>query len=225
VAKKESDSWQFLVDAAKRAVEEQGYSLKRVPGRGLSNIWKLERDGKTQSASIRTTRDRWIAFPPLDGGSRWKTLDDVDLVAVAAVDSKDKPKNIEVYLLPAAEVRERFAAAYEARRKAKQVIRDDFGMWVGLDKDTRDLPASVGSGIIEQHPPIAVYGISDLIAGSSKQANHAHPAPSSTVDQIVSPDLPRANTIAEVMAWARQRVSEIAGVRLEAVKLDLKIEY
>jgi len=27
------------------------------------------------------------------------------------------------------------------------------------------------------------------------------------------------------MAWARERVAEIAGVRVEAVKLDLKLEY
>ena len=35
----------------------------------------------------------------------------------------------------------------------------------------------------------------------------------------------RPATIAEVMAWARERVAEIAGVRIEAVKLDLKLEY
>ena len=32
-------------------------------------------------------------------------------------------------------------------------------------------------------------------------------------------------TIAEVMAWAREWVAEIAGIRPEAVKLDLKLEY
>jgi len=32
-------------------------------------------------------------------------------------------------------------------------------------------------------------------------------------------------TIAEVMAWARARVAELAGVRLDAVKLDLKVKY
>jgi len=31
-------------------------------------------------------------------------------------------------------------------------------------------------------------------------------------------------TIAEVMAWARARVAEIAGVRVDAVKLDLRLE-
>jgi hypothetical protein len=31
--------------------------------------------------------------------------------------------------------------------------------------------------------------------------------------------------IAEVMTWARERIAEIAGARVDAVKLDLKIEY
>ena len=224
MANKDSDSWQFLVDAAKRAVEELGYRSHRIPGRGLSNVWKLEKDGTTQSASIRTTRDRWIAFPPLDGGTRWKTLDDVDAVVVAAVDSKEKPKNIEVYLFSAAEVRQRFDAAYAARREANQVVRDDFGMWVGLDKDMRDLPASVGSGIAEEHPPIAVYAIADLISGGNKRSGAPAEATTATRDGA-DVEAPNTNTIADVMAWARKRLSEIAGVRVEAVKLDLKIEY
>ena len=35
----------------------------------------------------------------------------------------------------------------------------------------------------------------------------------------------RPATIAEAMAWARERVAEIAGVRVDVVKLDLKLEY
>ncbi len=36
---------------------------------------------------------------------------------------------------------------------------------------------------------------------------------------------PHCTTIAEVMAWARERVAAIAGVKPEAIKLDLKVEY
>src|SRR6478609_9458123 len=100
--------WHVLVDAAKNAAQAQGYNLSRVPGRGLSNIWTVEEGGKSQLASIRTTRDRWIAFPPLNGGKNWKTLDDVDLVIVAAVDAKDNPQKVEVYIFPAEDVRKRF---------------------------------------------------------------------------------------------------------------------
>jgi hypothetical protein len=217
----ESEGWKFMVDAAKRGLEGEGYRLKRLPGRGLSNVWKAEREGKFHSVSVRTTRDRWIAFPPLNGGSKWKTLDDVDLVAVAAVDSKEAPRNIEVYLFPARDVRQRFDAAYRARRKADQVVRDDFGMWVGLDKDSRGVPASVGSGIKEQYPPIAVYSIDELRSSVKRAFGEAH----AVHRDYAEIDLSRGTTISEVMSWTRQRVSEIAGVRVEAVKLDLKIEY
>ncbi len=87
----EAARWRLLVDAAKQAAGKAGYKLTRVPGRGLSNIWSMEKGGKTQMAAIRTTRDRWIAFPPLNGGTEWKTLDDVKLVVVAAVELEREP--------------------------------------------------------------------------------------------------------------------------------------
>src|SRR5437764_14728201 len=80
----DQQTWSILVRAAKRALEAKGFKLTRVPGRGRSNVWKIERQGKTQRASIRTTKDRCFAFPPLKRGTKWKTLDDVDVVIVAA---------------------------------------------------------------------------------------------------------------------------------------------
>src|SRR5882672_9831449 len=139
--------WRILVHAAKKAADDAGYKLTRVPGRGLSNVWNVQKDGKTQVASIRTTRDRYIAFPPLDGGKKWKTLDDVDLVIVAATDSKKDPKQVEVYIFPASEVRKRFDQSYAARTKDGHVVRDNFGMWLSLDPDYRPTPARIGSGI------------------------------------------------------------------------------
>src|SRR5215469_12237341 len=59
-----SRSWNLLVEAAKRAARENGYALSRLPGRGLSNVWHISKNGDSKVASIRTTRDRWIAFPP-----------------------------------------------------------------------------------------------------------------------------------------------------------------
>jgi hypothetical protein len=217
-----TDSWQFLVDVAKRGIEEQGYQLERLPGRGLSNVWRIEKDGQTYSASIRTTRNRWFAFPPLSEGKRWKTLDDVDLVVVAAVDLKDLPTGVEVYIFPAKEVRARFDAAYRARRDAGQVVRDDFGMWICLDSDDRGIPVSVGSGIADQIPAVVTYPL-DVLASSGAHQPTAQNI--SKADAAQHRDIPTMTTIADVMAWARQRVSEIAGVRPEAVKLDLKIEY
>src|SRR5690606_31424042 len=111
----ETASWRLMVRAAIEGAKRQGYTMKRQPGRGLSNTYDMTKDGVTKIAGLRTTRDRWIAFPPLEGGKRWKTLDDADLVLVSAVDDRLNPQSVDVYLFPADEVRRRFDASYQAR--------------------------------------------------------------------------------------------------------------
>ena len=196
-----------LVSAALDGLQSAGYEVARAKGR--SRIWTLSRDGKTQTACMRTSQDRDFAFPPEAGG--WKTLDDVDKVIVAAVDDKHQPRNIQVYLFPADDVRGRFNSNYKARSEAHQDVRDGFGMWVRLDRDDRGVPASVGSGITEQYPPIAVV---PLVDGSTPD-----------LGQIATLQKSReAETISDVMDAAVRRIAEIAGVPVENVKLDLNIK-
>lgn len=213
-----SQRWALLVSAAKQGAQNAGYSLKRVPGRGLSNVWEITKNGKVEKASIRTTRDRWIAYQPLDKGKRWKTLDDVNWVIVAAVDNREEPENVEVYLLPAAEVLKCFKAAYKARIADGQSQQDSFGMWVSLDKDERGIAASVGSGIIEAQAPIAKFSIKALLASAPALPAEEAPPPGEMGDAM-----PTLGTISEVLAWARQQVAQLAGVDVSAVKLDLKL--
>jgi hypothetical protein len=194
--------------------------MTREPGRGLSNIWKLEKGGKTQLGAIRTSQDRWFAFPPLESGTKWKTLDDVEVVILAVVDSPEDPQAAQVYVFPKDEVRQRFIAAYKARIKAGHVQKDDFGMWVGLDTDTRGIPGSVGSGILEKYKPGAVYSLDELL---TDDADKVQPQVE-RADDDADPQVFRPATIAEVMKWARERVAEIAGVRVDAVRLELKLE-
>lgn len=204
--------WHILVEAAKKSLESSGYIIERLPGRGRSNIWKIEKDGHSQLASIRTTQDRWIAFPPLEG--KWKTLNDVDLVLVAAVDDRNDPKNVDVYLFPADEVRERFDASYKARIEAGQKVRDNFGMWVCLDKDNRGVAASAGSGISEEHEKIAAYSLSEFDIANAIEAGEGE------LDNLVDGQ----TTIADVLNIAKQQIAKLAGVMPEQIKLDLKIE-
>jgi hypothetical protein len=238
----DSAKWWILVGAVKKAAEEEGYRIARLPGRGRSNVWRVERNGKSQRASFRTTQNRWVAFPPLNGGARWKTLDEVEVVFVAAVNDRDDPHNIEVYEFSADEVRERFNAAYAARAAAHLNLRDNFGMWVNLDLDSRGIPASTGSGLANKHKPIAVYPIASLIdagvaPGAAKPDDTGDHDPilretttrilaSLTArEEVEAEPAPLPTTIAEVLAETRKLVALIAGVAPEAVKLDLKIEY
>lgn len=220
----EAERWRLMVLTAKKGAAESGLALEKMPGRGLSNVYWAAKGGKRVSVAIRTTRDRWIAFPPLEGGTKWKTLSDVDLVVVASLDSKEAPKNVEVYVFPADEVRKRFDQAYKARKAAGHTMKDNFGMWVSLDLDKRDVPAAVGSGIVEKFKRVASYPIAALLA----EREEAEPTPevsektSPTGSESVQPPM---TTISKVMDWARQRVAEIADVDVEAVKLDLKIQY
>jgi hypothetical protein len=208
-----------LVEAAKRAMQQQGFKLEKLPGRGLSNVWRVEKDGKVQKACIRTTQDRWYAFPPLENGTKWKTLDDVDSVIVSAVDAKNGPKAAQVYLFPAPEVRKRFDAAYQARTEnGDRVQRDKYGMWVNLDIDERGIASSVGSGMANDYPQIATFPLWSLPEGQDEDVDL--PEVGSEGQTVKSFD-----SIADVIAFARSHIARIAGVNEDAVKLDLKIGY
>lgn len=225
----ETQRWHLMGNAAKRAAEEAGYQLTKMPGKGLSQVYAVKKEGVTKLACIRTTRDRWIAFPPLEGGTKWKTLDGVELVIVATVDRKDDPQNVEVYIFPADDVRKRFSSAYAARKAQGNTMRDNFGMWVGLNTDERGGAYAYGSGIAEKYKRIASYPIQDLAIAAAQQApsNDEEVTDSETAAELgLEVNVPtNLKTIAEVMAWARDRVASIAGVNVEAVKLDLKVEY
>lgn len=221
----EAAAWRLMVGAALQGARRRGYALKKQPGRGLSNTYELTKDGKTQTASIRTTRDRWIAFPPLDDGKRWKTLDDVDLVLVAAVDNRLNPQNVEVYLFPADEVRKRFDASYAARIANDHRVRNNYGMWVLLDKGDDAVISQVGHGLAEEYPRIANFSIDELegvvAKDVRKMASEAALDPEEVVP--VTDAGPALNTVADVLTFARQKIATLTGMPTETIKLDLKM--
>lgn len=214
-----SQAWQITAGSATKALAEVGYQLKKMPGRGRSNVYEAKKNGKTERVSVRTTRGRKFAFPSTDKGKAWLTLDDVDVVVVAAVDNREDPRAIQVYKFDAAEVKKRFSDAYTARTKADIVVRDNFGMWVSLDKDNRGIPRSVGTGLGNDFPPIAEYLIADLVKENQIEIERGSPTTSTSAQTVVP------NTIAEVVDLAKQRIAALAGVETASVKLELRIEY
>lgn len=218
-----SAAWHLMVGAALEGARQMGYTFKKQPGRGLSNTYELTKDGKTQVASIRTTQDRWMAFPPLNDGKKWKTLDDVDLVLVASVDDHLNPQNVEVYLFPADEVRKRFNASYAARIENGHKVRDNYGMWVMLDKGDDSVISQVGHGIVEQYPRIAVFSIDELETAVSKDARKLASDAIPEADEVATEAGPKLHTVADVLSYARDRIAALTGMAPESIKLDLKM--
>ena len=223
----ESNAWHLMVSAALEGAKRLGYSLKRQPGRGLSNTYEMTKDNEIRTASVRTTRDRWIAFPPLNSGANWKTLDDVDLVLVSAVDDRSNPQNVDVYLFPADEVRKRFDASYAARMEQGHTVRDNYGMWVMLDKGEDGVPSQVGHGLAIDYPRIARFTIDELQKGADPDVRKlAEEVPvveeEAEVHEVVV-EGPQLNTVAEVLAFARDKIAGLTGMPGDAIKLDLKM--
>jgi len=219
----EAASWRLLVSAALEGAKKAGYTMKRQPGRGLSNTYEMTKDGKTQIASVRTTRDRYIAFPPLEGGTKWKTLDAADLVLVSAVTDPADPQSVDVYLFPGDEVRKRFNASYAARIASGHTVRDDFGMWVMIDKGDDTIVSQVGHSLAVDYPAIAHFTLDELEAGVEpavkKLVEEAAPQP----EEKVAADAPALNTVVDVLTFARQKIADLTGMPTDAIKLDLKM--
>lgn len=226
-----SQQGRTIIAAAKRGAEQAGYTVHRARNTAGAQIVELEKDGKRQRAAIRTTKDRWIAFVPLGGGT-WKTLDDVDVVLVAALADREDGSEIDVHLFPADDVRRRFDSAFDARVAAGHQLKTGWGMWVALDRDVRDLAYSVGSGLADDYPLIARIAVDQLV-----DAGKGEPAGSEDPVQDMPIERPRASaelaqtvriddqmTIAEVLTAAREQIGKLAGVSPQSVKLDLKIE-
>lgn len=215
----------LLVTAAIRGAEAQGYTLERQPGRGLSSVYVMSKDGDSTVTSLRTTQDRWIAFPPLDKGKRWKTLDDVETVLVSAVDDPDDPQNVSVHIMPADEVRRRFDESYAARMAQGHTVRDNFGMWVMLDKgDPKNTPTQAGHSLAIDYPAIAEYSLDELEAELTFNNGEVDADLEDEDDAPSEPsNAPALHTVSDVLEFARARIAELTGMPADAIKLDLKM--
>ena len=225
--KNATTAWRVLNKSFEIVLRNAGYEVEAAPGFGGTNVWKLTKNGKSVLASVRTTRDRWFAFVPRNGGENWKTMDDVDAIVVASVDDKENPRKTEVYLFPMEEVRKRFRDGYQARKAAGHTLPDDRGMWIALDSREGNSPSNVGSGLGDEFPPIGTIPFEEC-GIAEPDADTSTPAGAPEAAAPIAAPLPGALptlTIADVIADARQKISGIAGVGLDAVKIDLKIGY
>ena len=80
-----------LFDIGVKTLERQGWTVERIPKSGKSSVRRITKDGKSQTVSIRTTQDTYIAFPRNQDDTAWVTLSEVDAVVAVSVDDGDNP--------------------------------------------------------------------------------------------------------------------------------------
>ena len=136
-----------LFQAAVRALEKLGWKVERIPREGKSSVRRITKGNIAKKVSIRTTQDRWIAFPRNKKNDAWATLRDVDFVVASSVDDIDNPRFAQVHLIEGDDMRGRFDRAYAARKQAGHALPDGRGVWVSLyDTESNDPVTHVGAG-------------------------------------------------------------------------------
>ena len=131
---------------------------------------------RTLLVTIRTSQDRWIAFPRTKDDTKWGTLRDVNVVVAVAVDDPANPRFAQVHMIDAKEMRDRFDRAYAARRAADHTIPLKRGVWLSLYDEEGTSPVQrVGAGAGIANPAIAVVplGEPDTPVAPTKQPNWA----------------------------------------------------
>src|SRR5687768_11138979 len=113
-------------------LEKDGWRVSRERGMGKASVRRIERPGESRLVTIRTTLDQWIAFPTKPKGKGWVTLDEVDVVVAVSVDNPDSPRDVLVHWIAADDMRQRFDAAYRARKAVNRVQPERRGLWIPL---------------------------------------------------------------------------------------------
>ena len=149
------------------------YPLPSGSRRGTS-VRRITKNGESKLITIRTSQDKWIAFPRTDDDTKWVTLCDVEVVVAVVVDDTENPRSAQVHMIDANEMRDRFDRAYAARRAADHTIPMKRGVWLSLYEEEGTSPVQrVGAGAGLANPAIAVVplGESDAPVAPTTQPN------------------------------------------------------
>lgn len=207
-----------LVMIGVKALEQEGWTISKVPrgkkGSGKGSVRQITRGKEVKLVSIRTTRDRHIAFPRTEDG--WATLGDVDYVCAVSVDSHDNPQEGWAHIIDAKEMVTRFNRSYKARIKAGNSIPPQQPMWLSLYREEATNPAYlVGSGVgrPENFPP--VFKAYLLNEGETSKVSSESEASAADVQELIE-ETPL--TIAE----AKRRLALSLGVDESCIKISIE---
>ena len=196
----EKEGWKVTTDDI--------YPLPSGSRRGTS-VRRITKSGESKLVTIRTSQDRWIAFPRTKDDTEWGTLRDVNVVVAVAVDDPANPRFAQVHMIDAKEMQDRFDRAYAARRAADHTIPLKRGVWLSLYEEEGTSPVQrVGAGAGIANPAIAVVplGEPDTPVAPTKQPNWA-----SDVDE-------QSLTIAQ----AKTKLARTFGVDPSSIKITVE---
>jgi hypothetical protein len=189
-------------------LRQQGWKVERIPGFGKSSVRLITKGSHSRKVSIRTSQDKWIAFPRNEADNGWGTLPDVDLVVAVSVDSHHHPRFAQVHMIEGDEMRQRFDRAYKARKAAGYHSPAGRGFWLPLYHSDDNGPVRyVGGGAGIDHPAIRRVAL-----GPGEPA----PGPVDAPDNVASDD--KSLTIAE----AKRRLALSLGVDPSNVKITVE---
>lgn len=143
------------------------------------------------------------------------------MVLVSTVDAPEEPQNVSVHLMPADEVRRRLDASYAARIAQGHTVRNNFGMWVMLDKGDERTPTQVGHSLAVDYPAIAEYSLDELEAELDIAEGPSAADLDDETDESVG--IPALQTVSDVLEFARERIAKLTGLPAATIKLDLKM--
>jgi hypothetical protein len=207
-----------LFRLGEKALQDQGWTISRVPRGGKSSLRQIIRGTEKKKVSIRTSQDTWIAFPRRPDGS-WVTLDEVDFVVAVSVNDRLSPTEARVHMIPGDEARDRFNRAYAARDKAGHTQPDGRGIWLSLyDRETPGGPvAHVGGGMGIDYKPILVHDLQkDPLAADGEPVGVADELAS--IAPAASGEAAAPLTIPE----AKRRLAQTLGVPESAIRITVE---
>lgn len=199
--------------AAEEVLSGKGYKVERVPGAGKSSLRRITKGSVSKLVTIRTTQDKWIAFPRNKQDTAFTTLEEVDFVVAASVNDKHNPTRAQIHMLPGDEMRERFERNYEARKKSGYTIPKGRGIWVSLyEKDAKEPATRVAAGAGLKYPEIGNLPLVP-VEGTTDEADELDAAP----EESVAPNVEQPLTIAE----AKRRLAQSLGVPEKSITITI----
>ncbi|RZJ02110.1 MAG: hypothetical protein EON90_00500 [Brevundimonas sp.] len=208
-----------LLHLGLQTLRGQGYAVRRSPGSGARQVYEAAKGDETLRIAVRTSQDTWFAFPRLADDSGWLTLDEVDWVLVASIDTPHQPTEARVHWMPADDVRARFEQGYRARLAAGHAVPLGRGLWLSLYDPNASSPVShVGGGFGLDYPPIATCSLSQVL--EELPAPGAALAIESEPDEDFEPDL---KAPAFDLLEAKRMIARGLGLSAEAIRITIDI--